>query len=158
MATNKTISSGVEKLASDKILQFFRRYDSNAVVKILGPSKAQVFLDEAVIPKVIGKGGAQIKEAEEALSIGLDVRPREVPARPEGRSARFDYREKGNSLEIFCDPDSVGNQVTVYVGNDPVLTTIVSRKAKIKLSKKSEAGRKIERALRDGKEIKVQVS
>ena len=44
----------------------------------------------------------------------------------------------------------------MLVENDPVLTTIVSRKAKIKLSKKSEAARKIERALREGKEVRVE--
>jgi ATPase len=71
---------------------------------------------------------------------------------------RFDYREKGSSLEIFCDPDSVGNQVSVYVEDESVLTTIVGRKSKIKLSKKSEVGRKIEKALKEGKEIRLQVS
>ena len=152
----KAVSSGVEKLATEKILQVFKKFDQNAEVKILSPSKAQVFLDEAVIPRVIGKGGAQIKETEQLLSIGLDIRPREGSPRTEGRAMRFDYREKGTSLEIFCDPDSVGNQVSVYVGDEAVLTTIIGRKSKIKLSKKSEAGRSIEKALRDGKEIKVQ--
>lgn len=155
---SKNMSTGVEKLASEKIIQTFKRYDPKATVKILSPSKAQVFIDESVIAKVIGKGGAQIKEIEQELSIGLDIRPREGSTRTEGRKLRFDYREKGTSLEIFCDPDSVGNQVTVYVESDPVLTTIVSRKAKIKLSKKSDAGRKIERALREGKDIRVEAT
>ncbi len=156
----KAVSSGVEKLATEKILQVFKKFDPNAQVKILTPSKAQVFLDDSVIPRVIGKGGAQIKETEQMLSIGLDIRPREGSSQPhaEGRKMRFDYREKGSSLEIFCDPDSVGNQVSVYVEDESVLTTIVGRKSKIKLSKKSEAGRKIEKALREGKEIKIQAS
>ena len=156
IAGSKNVPYGVEKLATEKIVQAFKKYDPEATVKILSPSKAQVFLEESVIAKVIGKGGAQIKEIEQSLSIGLDIRPRESSNRPAGRKMRFDYREKGGSLEIFCDTDSVGNQVSVLVENDPVLTTIVSRKAKIKLSKKSEAARKIERALREGKEVRVE--
>ena len=101
-------------------------------MKIVGPSKAQVLLDESVIPRVIGKGGAQIKETEQALSIGLDIRPREGLPKNKKRQSRFDYREKGNSLEIFCDPDLVGNEVSVYVEDESVLTTIVGRKSKIR--------------------------
>ncbi len=150
-------SSGVEKLAAEKILQVFRKYDPKAEVKILSPSKAQVFVDEAIIPRVIGKGGAQIKETEQLLSIGLDIRPRERTDRGEGRVMKFDYREKGGSLEILCDSDSIGNEATLYIGNDEVMKTIIGRKSRIKLSKKSEAGRKIAQALRDGEDIRVEV-
>ncbi len=156
--SSESVPSGVEKLATEKILQVFKKYDSRATVKILGPAKAQVFLDESVIPKVIGKGGAQIKEIEHELSLSLDIRSRGGSPRSESRSMRFDYREKGGSLEIFCDPGSVGDQVSVYVDDEPIFKTIVSRKAKIRLSKKSEEGKKLEKGIREGREITIRAS
>jgi len=154
--TGKSISTGIEKLASEKILQFFKKFDQDAEVKIVSPSKAQVFLDEAVIPRVIGKGGAEIKETEKLLSIGIDIKPRQGAGSGSGRTLGFDYREKGSTFEILCNSDSIGNQISVLIEDQPVLTTIVGRKARIMLSKKSEAGRKISQALRDGKEIRVE--
>ncbi|MHB2035602.1 MAG: ATPase, T2SS/T4P/T4SS family, partial [Nitrososphaerales archaeon] len=154
----KSISTGIEKLASEKILQFFKKFDQNAEVKIVSPSKAQVFLDESIIPRVIGKGGSEIKETEQLLSIRLDIKPRQVAGSGSGRTLGFDYREKGSTIEILCNSDSVGNQISVLVEEQSVLTTIVGHKARVKLSKKSEAGRKIIQALRDGKEIRVENS
>ena len=154
----KSNSTGIEKLAADKILQFFKKFDQNAEVKIVSPSKAQVFLDESIIPRVIGKGGSEIKETEKLLSIGLDIKPRQVAGSGSGRTLGFDYHEKGSIIEILCNSDSVGNQISVLVEEQPVLTTIVGRKARVKLSKKSEAGRKIVQALRNGKEIRVESS
>jgi len=154
--TGKSISTGIEKLASEKILQFFKKFDQNAEVKIVSPSKAQVFLDEVVIPRVIGKGGSEIKETEKLLSIGIDIKPRQGAGSGSGRTLGFDYREKGSTFEILCNSDSIGNQISVLIEDQPVLKTIVGRKARIMLSKKSEAGRKISQALRDGKEIRVE--
>lgn len=149
------VPTGVERLAIEKILQYFRKYDSNVEVKILSPTKARVFLKEEVIPRVIGKAGASIKEAEHLLSIGLDIEARESLTPSSSESVQFDYREKGNSLEIFFDTEYVGDQVSLSVDGDSVLTSRIGSKARIKLSKKSEAGRKILQALREGKDLRV---
>lgn len=148
------ISTGVEKLAGDKILQYFRKYDPKVEVKILTPTRARVFLNENVIPRVIGKGGASVKEAEQILSIGLDIEAKQQSIL-KSDSVHFDYREKGNSFEIFFDSDIVGDPISLSVDGENILTTRVGPKARIKLSKKSEAGRMIVQALRQGKNLKV---
>jgi ATPase len=156
--SGRTVSTGVEKLAADKILQFFRKYDPNAEVKILSPSKAQVLLDEEVIPRVIGRGGAKIKETEQMLSIGLDVRAKELSETREGTLSRFDYREKGNSIEVLLGSEAMGKRVLILVNGDPILTTNLGQKPKIKLPKKSEVGKKIFQAIREGSEITVKLT
>ena len=152
----KRVTSGVEKLASEKILQLFRKYDPNAEVRILSPTKAQVLLTEDVIPRVIGRGGAQIKETEQQLSIGLDIRPREGSESRELEPARFDYREKGNSIEVLLNSDTVGRTISILVEGQEILRTKVGHKPRLKLSKKSEVGKKITQAVRDRKEIHIE--
>jgi ATPase len=156
--SGRPVPTGVEKLAAESILQFFRRYDPNAQVNILSPTKAQVFLDEAVIPRVIGRGGAKIKEAEQMLSIGLDVRAKEhSETRDDATVSRFDYREKGNSIEVLLGSEAVGRRVLISVNGDSILTTKIGQKPKIKLSKKSETGKRVFQAIREGSEIGVRI-
>lgn len=148
-------TTGVERLATEKILQYFKKYDPKAEAKILSPTKARVFLNEDVIPRVIGKGGASIKEAEQLLSIGLDIEAKKGSNSGKSDAIQFDYREKGNSLEIFFGSEVVGGQVSLSVDDESVLTSRIGPKARIKISKKSEAGRKISQALREGKDFRV---
>lgn len=152
------VSSGIEKLASEKLIQFFKKYDPKVEVKILSPTKARVFLNEDVIPRVIGKGGASIKEAEEILSIGLDVEAKQRTSQSESDSIHFDYREKGNSIDIFFDSDATGEQASITIDGQSVLTTRIGPKARIRLSKTSETGRKISQAIRAGKDLKVRTT
>lgn len=154
--------SGVDKLAEDRILQTFKKYDPRARVKIISGSKAEVSLDESVIPKVIGRGGAQIKEIEEALSMRIDVRSKDIEIEKDatkqeetashsrGKKIEFDYREKANSLEIFFDSDVIGKNVRMYADEELIFESRLGQKARLKFSKKSEVGRKISGALRTG--------
>jgi len=156
-------ATGVDKLAKERILQTFRKYDPNAVAKILSPSKAEVTLDESVIPRVIGRGGAQIKEIEEALSIGIDIRPKngsaavreETEEKPKGKKLNLDYKEKANLIELFFGTESIGEEVKIFIGDDLLLTTRIGQKARLKFSKKSELGRRLSTALRSGKSVEL---
>jgi ATPase len=155
--------TGVDKLAKERILQTFRKYDPNAVVKILSPSKAEVTLNESVIPRVIGRGGAQIKEIEEALSIGIDIKPKsgnavvrvETEEKPNGKKLNLDFKEKANSIELFFDTESIGEEVKIFIGEELLRTTRIGQKARLKFSKKSELGRRLSTALRSGKSVEI---
>jgi ATPase len=159
--------SGVDKLAEERILQTFKKYDPRARVKIISGSKAEVTLEDSVIPKVIGRGGAQIKEIEEALSMSIDVRSKEVETdrdstntendhpRIKGKRIDYDYRDKANSLEIFFDSGTVDENVRICIDDEPVVDSHLGQKARLKFSKKSDIGRKLSTALRSGKTVSV---
>lgn len=163
----KKTTTGIEKLAEERVLQVFRKYDPKCTVKIMGTARVAVYLDESVIPRVIGKGGEQIREIEAKLSLHIDVksksdlRERFPDEQEEGeeeldydssreRPLHFDYREKGNSVEIMFDSVDENRPVTLIVEGEIVMETRLGRKSRIKLSKKSEAGKKIMRALHEG--------
>ncbi len=156
-------STGVEKLAEQRILQVFRKYDHQAQVRVLSGSRAEVLLDEAVIPRVIGRGGTQIKEIEDALSMRIDIRPRDGgTARPtdeeraeSGKEIDFDFREKANSIELLFGPEAVDREVRLFIANQPVLTSRINQKSRLKVSKKSDIGRKLSFAFRSPDPIKA---
>ena len=117
----------------------------------------QVLLDESVIPRVIGRGGSQIKELEDMLSIKIDVESRKDTRNQEsGESMDFDFKEKGESIELLLDSSAVGKEIRVYLDNELSFNAEVGRKARVKLSKKSESGRKLVQAIRQGREIRIE--
>ena len=155
--------AGIEKLATERILQVFKKYDPKTEVKILSPTRVEVDVDESVIPRVIGKGGSTIKEIEEMLSVRIDVKPRtgsgggtEGPeSSAAGEEIDFDYKEKANSLELFFDSSAVGKEVAVTMDGEELMTAKIGEKSRLKLSKKSDVGKRLSYALRSGGEVTV---
>ena len=64
---------GIEKLAEDKIKDYFQRYDSNAQVDILSNNRVKVSVHEDCIASIIGRGGSNIDEIEKFLKVHIDV-------------------------------------------------------------------------------------
>ncbi|MDA4112134.1 MAG: PINc/VapC family ATPase [Thaumarchaeota archaeon] len=155
--------TGVEKLATERILQVFKKYDPGAVVRILSPTRAEVTLEDSVVPRVIGKGGSQIKEIEEMLSMRIDVKSREDNIREddsqevsaEEGEVPFDYKEKAGSIDLFFDSSVVGKEVSIFQEKERILTARIGEKARLRFSKKSEVGKKISYGLRTGKSIRI---
>jgi ATPase len=156
-------STGIEKLARERILQIIRKFDPGAEVTIISPQKVEVRVEESVIPRIIGKGGAQIKELEEMLKVHIDVEARG----PGKKQSRFDespslhapdgidyqYLQKGNSLEFIFDPNNAGKNVEVYADGKSILHTTINNKSVITIPRKSEMGKLIMRALKRGGDL-----
>ena len=64
---------GIEKLAEDKIKDYFAKYDSNAQVKILSENRVKVSVREDCIASIIGRGGTNINEIEKFLKVHIDI-------------------------------------------------------------------------------------
>ncbi|MHB1909576.1 MAG: ATPase, T2SS/T4P/T4SS family [Nitrososphaerales archaeon] len=155
--SDESKETALEKLAKERILQVIRKFDSEAQVTILSPQKVQVKIKESMIPRIIGKGGSQIKELEELLKVHIDVEPKDHKDSEESNEddLSFDLRQKGENIELLFAPDLVGTEVRLYSQSEMLLQTRISNKGKIKIPKRSETGQEIMRALRlDSLEIK----
>ena len=148
----KVKQDAVSKLAEDRIHQIVSRFDSNAEVNLVSPNKAIVRVERNVVPKIIGKGGVVISDLEDKLGLRIDVESK-LPSI--GAEVKFKTLEKGNSIEFMLDEVVIGKIVNVYVEDDYLLSATVGRKAKIRVSKKSDNGRKLINALIHGVRIKV---
>jgi ATPase len=145
----------IKRLAEERIREFVRRFDRNAEVEIIGRDKAIIRVDRDAIPIIIGKSGTTIKELEKMLNIHIDVEPK---LKSIGKELSFDITEAGNSLHLLFVDDVIGLPVDVYIDDEFLFSAVVGKRAKVKVSKRSEAGKKLMSAMMSNKSIKVLVS
>jgi ATPase len=150
------IESGVHKLAQSKIMDIVRRFDPGAEVNVISDNKVQVRVSKEAAPRVIGKGGSTVSELEEMLGIKIDV---EAKTPTLGKEIEFDISETGSSINLLVDDDIIGHTVDVYIEDEYVLSSQVGKKARVKIDKRSESGKKLLNAIiARQEEIKVFIS
>ncbi|HEY7506642.1 MAG TPA: PINc/VapC family ATPase [Nitrososphaera sp.] len=152
---NQVAQSGIKKLAQSRIMDYVRKFDPRAEVNIISDNKVQVRVSKEAAPRLIGRGGATVSELEEMLGVKIDVEAK-IPTL--GKEIEFEVSETGPSVNIMVDEDVVGRTVDVYVDDELVISSQVGKKARVKIDKRSEAGRKIVNAILGGEEIKVFLS
>ncbi|MEM2909566.1 MAG: PINc/VapC family ATPase [Nitrososphaerota archaeon] len=148
------VSDVKQKLSSikDRVLAVVSRFDTNARVEVVSTDKAIVRVSSENIPRLIGRRGETIRRLEEELGIRLDV---ELLTPTMGEEVRFKVVESGKTVDVLFDEDTIGKTVNVYVDNEHLLTAIVGKKGRIRVSKSSSSGKTLMNALLTGKEIKV---
>ena len=147
--------SGVRKLAQSKIMDVVRRFDPHAEVKVVSDNKVQVRVSKEAAPRIIGKGGATVSELEEMLGVKIDIEAK-IPTL--GKEIEFEISESGSSVNVMFDDDVVGREVEIYIGDEYVLSSQVGKKARVKIDKRSDSGRKLVSAIIAGQEVKIFLS
>ena len=142
--------SGIKKLAQSKILDVVRRFDPRAEVNILSEHRVQVKVSKEAAPKIIGKGGSTINELEDVLGVKIDVETK-IPTL--GKQIDFEVSEAGSAVTLMVDEEVIGRTVDVYIEDEFVLSSQVGKKARLKVDKRSEAGKKIMNAIIAGQEM-----
>ena len=144
--------SGARKLAAQKIKEVFREYDPRAEVEVLSDSTARVRVDNKVVAKVIGKEGKNVNKLQELLGIHLDIEPRIAAI---GKEVKYDFRESGNTIEFIFKKRHVGEQANIYIDDDFLFSAMVGKRGKIKVTKRSDIGKDIVKALINKRKIMV---
>ncbi len=147
----KEETNAIIELAKQKIYEVISKFDKKAEIEFKG-NRAIVRVSEKAIPKLIGRGGKTISNIEKKLGIGIDVEPKYATL---GKEVKYEVREVGNSLEFSFDPKLANKTVNFYVEGKFVFSGTVSRKGVVRISKASEIGKTLVKALMTGKEIKV---
>ncbi|MDQ3883144.1 MAG: PINc/VapC family ATPase [Thermoproteota archaeon] len=150
------MESGVHKLAQSKIMDIVRRFDPSAEVNVISDNKVQVRVSKEAAPRVIGRGGSTVSELEEMLGVKIDV---EAKTPTLGKEIEFDISETGSSINFLVDDSVIGHMVDVYIDDEYVLSSQVGKKARVKIDKRSDSGKKILNSIIGGQEeIKVFIS
>jgi len=144
-------NSGIKKLAEQRIYSLIKRFDPKAEVEIVGENKAIIKVDNKVIPKIIGSGGSVIKSLESILGIYLEVLPKTASL---GNEIKFEIEESGNSFVFVFSEEIIGKRVNVYIDNKFLFSATVGKNGKIKVSKESDIGKEIIKAIIESREIK----
>jgi len=146
--------SGVRKLAEERILQEIRKFDENAVVDVVSDSSAVVRVSNDVIARIIGREGTNIKKLQERLGVHIDVEPK-TPSL--GKEANYKTEESGNSIDFEFDRNLVGKTANFYIEDKFLFSATVGKKCGIKVTKDSDIGKDLIRAIVGRKRLKVLV-
>ncbi len=147
-------SGGIERLAEAKIKETIRRFDPDAEIEILSNNSIQVRVDKDVMPSIIGRGGSTINELEKNLGVHIDVEPK---VHSFGNETNFELSESGNSLVLELDNGKTGMYADIYVKDQYLLSAHIGKKGKIKISKRSDSGKRLISAAMAKHDIKVLV-
>ena len=144
----------LEKLAEEKILDEIRRFDPNAEVE-LKDNYAIVKVSRKAIPRLVGKGGLTISRLEKKLGIRLEVQPIQPKKVEEGEEVEFTIQETRNTINLNFNEELTGKTVSIHADGEFLFPATVSKKAQIRISKRSKAGKQLLKALNQGKTIRV---
>ena len=146
----------LEKLAEEKILDEIRRFDPNAEVE-LKDNYAVVKVSRKAIPRLVGKGGLTISRLEKKLGIRLEVQPIQPKKVGEGEEVEFTIQETRNTINLNFNEELTGKTVSIHADGEFLFPATVSKKAQIRISKRSKAGKQLLKALNQGKTIRVTI-
>jgi len=142
-------------LAEERIMQEVRRFDPDAEVTLVSDNRAVVRVDNEVVPILIGKKGVTVTKLEEKLGVKIDVEP--LAPSSSGKEARYEVKEVGNRIDLVFENDLTGTVANVYVGDEFLFSATIGKKSVIRVSKKSDLGRSLLRALVSKQRIRVLV-
>jgi ATPase len=148
----KPSEDAITTLAESKIKDTIRRFDPKAEIKLTSRDRVQIRVNKDIAPVIIGKGGSTVNELEKMLGIHIDV---EVKTPTLGQEISYQISEGGSSINLLVDPAFVGKKVDVYVQDEFLLNSQVGKKARIKVDKHSENGRKLVNAVIGNQEIRL---
>ncbi|AIC14992.1 PINc/VapC family ATPase [Nitrososphaera viennensis] len=147
--------SGIKKLAQSKIMDVVRRFDPRAEVNILSENRVQVKVSKEAAPKIIGRGGSTINELEEELGVHIDV---EVKTPTLGKEVPFEVSESGSAITLLVDEGVIGRAVDLYIDDEYIMSSQVGKKARVKIDKRSDAGKQVFNAIVSGQEMRMFLS
>jgi ATPase len=134
----------INKLAESKIKEVIKRFDPHAEIHIISNDRVRILVNKEVIPKIIGRGGSTISEIEKILGIKIDVEAKILTI---GDEIQFDVTESGAHILFTVDDNLIGKKINLFLEDELLLSNLIGKKARLKVDKKSEAGRKILNAI-----------
>jgi ATPase len=105
-----------------------------------------------LIPKIIGRDGRTIKKIEEKLGISIEVQPQVESL---GKEVKFKIHETGAYIVLTFGKRFFGKNANIYINSEYLFTATIGRKGQIKVSKDSDLGKSLLRAIATKKGIRV---
>jgi len=144
--------SALQKLAIHRIKTEINKFDPSAEIEFVSENKVLVKVGNEVIPKLIGKEGRTIKSIENKLGLSIEVQP---IVESLGKEIKFDIHETGAYIVFSFEKRIAGKNANVYINSEYLFTATIGRTGQIKVSKGSDLGKALLRALTTKKQIKV---
>jgi ATPase len=158
VSASEQTKSGIQRLASEKIKETIRRFDPNPQIEILSENSIKLKVKKEAIPSLIGKGGTTISDLEKILHVHIDVEAKEADddhSPDDAHGISFDFSESRNSLLFAVNKRYNGALAEIHVKGQYVTSARVARHGKIKISKRSDAGKLLMRSAFSKNDIEI---
>ena len=147
---------GIEKLAEDKIKDYFEKYDSNALVEILSENRVKVIVNEDCIASIIGRGGININEIEKFLKVHIDIVAKDSELLSlTSHDLPFSFSESKTALLLTVDRGYTSMHVDIYTNDKFFASVKIGKKGQIKILKRSDIGRNLLNATNSQDDIQL---
>jgi len=147
---------GIEKLAEDKIRDFFKKFDSGVEVEILSDNRAKVLVDKHSMASIIGKGGSNINDIEKLLKIHIDVVEKNSYQDTNSLSKLpFSFSESKTALLLTVNREYSSMHADIYVNDNYVTSVKIGKKGEILIPRRSEASRNIMKLAASQNDIQI---
>ena len=154
--TKRGEKAGIEKLAEDKIKDYFEKYDSNALVEILSENRVKVIVNEDCIASIIGRGGININEIEKFLKVHIDIVAKDSELLSlTSNDLPFNFSESKTALLLTVDREYTSMHVDIYTNDKFFASVKIGKKGQIKILKRSDIGRNLLNATDSQNDIKL---
>ena len=152
----RTEKVGIEKLAEDKIQEYFQKYDSNVQVEILSENRVKVSVHEDCIASIIGRGGSNIDEIEKFLKVHIDVVAKDSEELfLNSNDLPFSFSESKTALLLTVNREFTSLHADIYL-HDKFFTSVrIGKKGQIKIPKRSDTGRNLLNQTSSQNDIKI---
>ena len=135
---------GIEKLAEDKIKDYFQRYDSGAEVEILSENRVKVTVHEDCVASIIGRGGTNINEIEKFLKVHIDVVAKDSESLSlTSNEIPFNFSESKTALLLTVSREYTSMHADIYTNDKFFASVRIGKKGQIKIPKRSDIGRNL---------------
>ena len=129
--------SSVDKIAEAEILRKMKKIlpkKAKVDVEVISPERANVYIPEEYVPKIIGKNGKRIAEIEEKMGISLGVEV--IDEKPVNKTPfEIDIIHTNKQLILDLGRENGRQNFDVCIADEYLLTATTSKKGEIKIKK-----------------------
>ena len=147
--------SSVDRIAEKEILRKIKKIlpkKSKVDVEVISPERANIYIPEEYIPKIIGKNGKRIAEIESEIGINLGVEI--IEQKPKNKTPfEVDIIHTRKQLILDLGKDNGRENFDIYIEDEYLLTATTSKKGEIKIKNGIELSDLIIEAIEMGLEI-----